>query len=391
MQYERNLTGSYMKMDACEDENFDECILLKGKLPGLLEVEKCYFDGVAQYQYQISGKQSLDNYCAIEVVGIEFIEKVIVSICSQIKILENHLLAPNGLLLQQEYIFIDHASKEIRFTYYPGESNSLSQQLQMLMEYLLTKIDHTDAEAVRMSYELYEKTLDEGYSIWNIQESIIQSRQKKEIDVSEPIEKGDIAKEEPKEKRTEKKKDTTALQEHSTQSPLYQKLLEFIENEELYEWKICLEKADRFIKSILNKKKNASKINRKSEEKELVIYPDEPEEALDELHPTICLTDFRKQPDGRLLYEGYENFSDIKLEKREQIIGKGVGADIRIEKETISHVHAKLIYENDDYYLEDLNSTNGCTINGNILNYHERYKLSGNDIICFADVKYRFI
>ena len=85
--YERNPTGSYMKIFSNQEENLDEKILLRRKIPGLLPMEKAYLDGNGQYWYNISGKQSLDTYCSIQNVGIDVIKKIIISICSQMEIL----------------------------------------------------------------------------------------------------------------------------------------------------------------------------------------------------------------------------------------------------------------------------------------------------------------
>ena len=57
--YERNLTGSYMKIPVSLNAKFDEKIMLKRKLPGILPVERCFVNGHGQYWYNISGKQSL--------------------------------------------------------------------------------------------------------------------------------------------------------------------------------------------------------------------------------------------------------------------------------------------------------------------------------------------
>ena len=86
--YERNLTGSFMKIAAGIHAGLDEKLMLRRKLPGLLAVEKAYMDGEGQYWYNISGKQSLDMYCRVKEVDISFIEKLIMSICSEMEILE---------------------------------------------------------------------------------------------------------------------------------------------------------------------------------------------------------------------------------------------------------------------------------------------------------------
>ncbi len=412
-EYERQLSGSYMKIQIENENTLDERMILKNRPKGILSMEKCFFNGKAEYWYQISGKQSLESYCGFHEIGIAFVEKVVVSVCSQVAIMEKNMLSPNGLLLQPEYLFVDNRTQEIIFTFYPCDTVDLSLQFQRLMEYLLTKINHKDADAVSMAYELYEMTLEDGYSIWDIQESIAKSRASRktgdEISLSEKNSDGKDAKRQEITGKNSNEEPNGTIRPKSKQG-IWQTALK---NEVLEEWSaIFLEKKEK-IKTKFNKIKTRENSNfedkKKKKErkgtgrharealrkqvKEQVIYPSEFESAQDDvpLYPTICLSDYREHPDGLLLYEGYEDFKDIRLEKKSVIIGKGESADIRINKETISHVHAKLSYENEEYYLEDLNSTNGCMVNGKLLNYHERQKLCCNDILCFADVKYRFI
>ncbi len=395
-EYERQLSGSYMKIQIEEEDTLDERIVLKNRPKGILAMEKCFFNGKAEYWYQISGKQSLESYCQFHEIGIAFVEKVVISVCSQAVIMEKHMLSPDGLLLQPEYLFVDNHTQEIIFTFYPCDTVNLSLQFQRLMEYLLTKINHKDADAVSMAYELYEKTLEDGYSIWDIQESIAKSRINRQTDAeTSSLERNSEPKESKRQEITVQKSYEGPKENMAPKrkQKIWKKVLE---NEAVKEWTAVFAGEKSKIKTKFNKEKAAQKgslFEKGKREKRQVIYPPDYEPAPEDrpLHPTICLSDYREHPDGLLLYEGYENFQDIRLEKKDAIIGKGEDADIRINKETISHVHAKLSYENEEYYLEDLNSTNGCMINGKLLNYHERQRLRSNDILCFADVKYRFI
>ena len=161
--YERNLTGSFMKIAAGIHAGLDEKLMLRRKLPGLLAVEKAYMDGEGQYWYNISGKQSLDMYCRVKEVDISFIEKLIMSICSEMEILEWNLIQTNCLMLDPELIFITNSNQEIIFTVYPGGSGTIETEFQQLMEFLLTKVDHKDTRAVKAAYGIYEKTLLDGY------------------------------------------------------------------------------------------------------------------------------------------------------------------------------------------------------------------------------------
>ena len=135
--YDRNLTGSYMKIPVSIGHEFDERMMLRRKLPGLLPVERCYIDGVGQYWYNISGKQSLDTYCRIQKIGIDFVERMIISICSEIEILECNLLDQNCLLLDPEQVFVTNQNQEIIFAIYPGHHEQTKRGCSMERLHLL--------------------------------------------------------------------------------------------------------------------------------------------------------------------------------------------------------------------------------------------------------------
>ena len=92
-----------------------------------------------------------------------------------------------------------------------------------------------------------------------------------------------------------------------------------------------------------------------------------------------------------LLYDGLEELENISLTGNTIRLGKGVEADVLIDKETISKFHAKIEKTEADFYIEDLNSTNGTMVNGEALSYKERRKLEINDIVQLADVQYKFV
>ena len=423
--YERNLTGSYMKIPASHDAAFDEKMMLRKKLPGLLPVEKCYVDGGGQYWYNISGRQSLDTYCHVKALGIDFIEKIIVSICSEIEILEWNLLNADRLLLDPEFIFITNSNQEIIFTVYPGAKESISKEFQQLMEFLLTKIDHKDAMAVQTAYAIYEKTLDDGYSIIDIRDLITENRNAMARDTGKTGKKVmETGKSEnripdnrkPANIKSENTKTDNAKAE-STKASIWDKAkLAFFGEEKAAGTSDSASGSYQQMKNIWKEwkeklKQNSSGRTREEKQRIQIVYPQEvypgevcPEEACQErqryqweekgsaaINPTICLSDYREHPEGLLLYEGFENFENIKLHKGTEKLGQGEGVDIVIPKNTISHFHAQIECREEEYYLEDLNSTNGTYINDVALSYKEKRKLCCNDIIRFADVKYRFI
>jgi FHA domain len=69
-------------------------------------------------------------------------------------------------------------------------------------------------------------------------------------------------------------------------------------------------------------------------------------------------------------------------------LGRGDGADIRVEDQFASVNHAR-IYERGEYmYIEDMGSTNGTYLNGRQLGSSER--LNPADVIRIGDSEYRY-
>ena len=92
-----------------------------------------------------------------------------------------------------------------------------------------------------------------------------------------------------------------------------------------------------------------------------------------------------------LLYEGMENRNNLIIDKECTRIGQTDESDAVICKDTISRFHAVINKEKQEFYIEDLNSTNGTFVNDEVLAYKEKKLLKSNDIVRFADVKYRFV
>ena len=108
------------------------------------------------------------------------------------------------------------------------------------------------------------------------------------------------------------------------------------------------------------------------------------------IRPTVCLATCQSMPRGVLIYQGNGQMADIHLNAAASRIGCGENVEVKIEKDTVSQLHARIEKEGDSYYIEDLNSTNGTFVNDEPLVYKERRKLNSNDIVCFADARYRF-
>ncbi len=71
------------------------------------------------------------------------------------------------------------------------------------------------------------------------------------------------------------------------------------------------------------------------------------------------------------------------------ILGSGAQADIAIQdNKTISRRHARIFFNGGSYFIEDTGSTNGTTVNGELLREREPYKLENMSRIMLSDEEF---
>lgn len=82
----------------------------------------------------------------------------------------------------------------------------------------------------------------------------------------------------------------------------------------------------------------------------------------------------------------------IYLTEELTVIGKMENAsDAVIPMPTVSRIHAKIRRREGEYYLTDLNSRNGTSVNGRMLKGDEEYLLKNEDEVDFAQARYVFL
>lgn len=85
-----------------------------------------------------------------------------------------------------------------------------------------------------------------------------------------------------------------------------------------------------------------------------------------------------------------KKYNNIPLQKDVILIGKNAReCDICLKSDTVSRVHAKIEKIADDYFLTDLFSTNGTTLNGRILEPNHAQPVPDGSEVTFAEYRYR--
>lgn len=368
--FKRQMNQSFMTIQDQFDSR-EECellVLANNKIPVLLPMDPEVLDGGVCYWYNITGYQSLADYLARRQLDMEGLRMLLSGLADLYRQLGEYLLAEWPVLLKEEYIYLDFAGKGLAFTYVPGWKEEPAEAFQELMGRLLQQLDHKDRGAVMVAYDIYQMSLQRELPLENmLQQAMEKYHCEKERQMSKTVPYPEAQAPEP------------ARGENPFTGDFRRKSTE-------------REEKGRF-RERLSRKRGGH-----SNEAAYVAAPkrlsDPAYTAGQEgtaAHPTELLCG-EGSTGGRLCYQGQKGLEDFILGEGDFLIGKKrQEVDGYLPERTVSRIHARIEKDGEDYYLEDLNSTNGTFLNGQRLEYRQKAKLAVGDRILLGNVEYRFI
>lgn len=343
-EYRKEKAETYFRIqkDSRKDCNYEEKMLEHNPGEGKLEFSVQEEDGTWFYRYKITGRKAMSGIYAMMSIGERQIRNVL---CQIFKIMEDakeYLLPESGFVLLPSYIFATLPKMEIELCYVPGYHVPVKEQLESLFEYLLNRVDYEDKEAVELLYDCYMLCVRGRGSMDEIKERVRKGEEETGQETGK--EKTEVMVLEKERRGT----DETAF--NGRQAP------EKKENEpsSYMNWL-----TDLFFH---RKKKEALLVAEKQEEyhagkTETDVWEEEAEQ------PTQLLSIREETETAQLLNE--ETGEVVFLNKLPFYIGSvSKYADYVLPTPGVSRIHCCIQKRDEDYYLSDLNSTNGTYLDG---------------------------
>lgn len=420
--YRRELKHNYMIIDpeqdsAREGAGYVRRILSSNGIEGVLRFQLRQMDGESWFYYEITSRQPLSRLLDGQSLQCGQIRSLVLGIAQILDRMEQYLLPESCVLLEPEYIYVEPDQFRIWLCLVPGFSGDFPEAYGKLLEYLLGKVDHQDKDSVVLAYGLYQETRRENYGMDDILRYLGNSgcSEKKEfVEETEPawevMKKKDLAGayqemgqekeskdnlgEKARRKRSSRRTETTEKsREKSEEKRFWQKLGDwwrthfFGEEAETAEipWEMMfegeqegeLEREPERGAGGGQEEKRALKNMRKE------ILPSQDTTLLADFSPAATVHTVRLHSlDGKN--------EDINIAYFPFIIGKQTNlVDYVLDRSTVSRLHLRIDREENQYYAQDLNSTNGTIIDGRLLEANERVLLKSGDEVFIADCRYR--
>ena len=424
-EYVRSLNCNYERIlldKKPEEKRYQYCILNRGGIKGLLPCSLRYINGLAYLYYDISSRQNVTQLYNGRCITRKWMNDFMWSFKQTQQELSRFLLDIGNVLWYPEQIFQDLESNIFSFIYVPyyeGEESFIK-----LIEFWVEHIDYDDDVLVDCVYHMYEQLERNGavYLQARIFEDVKCLEERKADEIlnlsSETVhltdeEAKDIASKEnenwsdsgknlsssskiPSENcrnQSDDRKDQSTDRKNQSDDRNNQQDngMSQINNLSLAEKNEKEDKTEKKgIFSIFENRKNRSKKLREdysmtmqqvmsgyavaedvaycAEDYGRTVFVEENQEDMEKFHGLYT-------PEGRLLANIEKSMMSIGKKKEE--------VDLVLEDTSVSRIHARIMDDKGDIYLEDLNSTNGTFKNGLRMQPYEKRKLeTGDEIKC---------
>ena len=161
-------------------EDYQMKMLLMNEIEGLLAVKGRGIDNTSFYDYNVSGKISMQALYEKNKISGEDLKSFLRQLLAVIRETENFLLNIHCILMEPEYIFYEDG--KFYFCYYPQAKQELWAEVHRLTEYFVKRADYEDKECVRIVFILHKETMADNYSLAKIVKECMKDEKKEDGD-----------------------------------------------------------------------------------------------------------------------------------------------------------------------------------------------------------------
>lgn len=162
-EYVRNLHCNYERLlleQKPEDTRYQYCILNRGGIKGLLPCSLRYIDGLAYLYYDISSKQNIAQLFEGKVITREWLRDFVWSYRQIQQELDRFLLDEHNVVWYPEQVFLDLDNHTFSFLYIPYYDQE--NGFQSLVDFWVEHIDYEDETLVEFVYRVYDQLEKNG-------------------------------------------------------------------------------------------------------------------------------------------------------------------------------------------------------------------------------------
>lgn len=337
-------------------------MVIKNHIDGIVPLMMEQMNNEYLIKYNVSSKIRLSDLFARKQMS----GKELYCFIKDLKILSEkiseYLLNINNIVFDVELIFFNRQTGKYEFCYIPEEHGEFQLKIRDLFDKLLEYIDHNDKEVVQIAYGVQQLTLAMDFTLHDILQCACENMKK-------------LKEKEQEQSKTDTKIKVNIPDEQHKKKGILETIQIWLGKKNKYKTTDEIEE-DNYLKEYL-------------EEDEMLVMAEEEEPYNQREDRTMLLTNQFVTPSLVLKAIGTETPIEVKPAEFPYIIGKSeYSCNFCIDSAVVSRVHMRIVEELNDFYVEDLNSTNGTFINGEKISSHNLEPIHTGDKLTIANIDF---
>ncbi len=444
-EYENNTNYLTMQAEQNPKTGYQIKMLLHNEIPGLLDISMRSINNQTYYYYNITSMKPLSKLYEFRKMTWEDVICICKSIDTLTKAVDRYLLDIGCVLILPEYMYLNVSERQIRYVYCPDANREFQNMLKELFEYILEHYEHgRDGENQMKVYEIYQKIIDGNYKMHGLEQLTridkTAADKQKTIDFpdiqqnDEPVVIQEVA---PERITTEEEKQPVrkiwAIQAGMGVCVLLavcaaavllfpEKAVVNLSVPVLLIFIFAGVTGGVILQKYCRKLKEMGELTQLTQDKAYEFIPEEDTDMPLEKYPvqdmqteeniqkqpeetentaggnTILLSEYLQRKKTGQLILVLQNAQEVESGEEERIVLDTFPCVVGnsqeycttvIHSELISRLHACIYREDGNFYLEDMNSTNGTFLNGKRLLPKDRQVLDKGDLAGFANLLYK--
>ena len=357
VEYVKEWMDTYLWVlpDKDSPESYEEKMIQYNPESGWLDFSRQSRNGQEYFCYNVTGKKALNSIYAAFSMGERQIRSILGQLFATLERGREYLLSEEDFVLSPSYIFATLPHMTLDLCYVPGYGIPLRTQLEGLFEYLLNRVDYEDKPAVNLVYDCYMFCMREKGGLSEIKKLLAEDmKNSKPAELSGEQKKPEqINPEFPR--KTVPEAEVKNEVQRKTEPASYVSWLA----EKIFPWK----------------RRETALV---AEEKETYTAASGTFSKVADNERTVLLSPPPKPAGPELICE--QTGEVVPMFKFPFYIGSAKEfTDFSPAAEGVSRIHCSISKRENNYYISDLNSTNGTFLNGKEILPGKEVLLSAND------------
>lgn len=404
-EYVRENGRTYLKT---EEEPCMDCMqmkmLMENTTDNFLTITSYRINDKVYYKYNVSSMMVMSSVFEDSEMHAGDIISLISSIRMAVAEADRYLIESDGIRLDPDRIFRDE-SGNWKFVFFPSPGQQFEEGLRNLFEFIIRHVCHKDSVGSAMAYGIYKRICDGENDLGRL----FETEENEEAEAAEINEEKQVIESVIPQPVQEEKEVPDKLKIYiiyGIGAIWAMAVIVFLAGMVIPGVRIRgMSSGGCFlvlmflaaggyigIKWYLRNKDSFFRI--KTEDKAVpfeqdnvrILIPKEKQKKDEEY--TVVLNNRQEKPLCSLIWEENECSRSYTVNSSVCIIGSSADkADCVINAEGVSRAHARISREGDRFFVKDLNSTNGTTVNNKALACYEICEIKRGDIIMLGNVK----